>query len=81
MKKLTDECINNVISPISALDELAGLGNQLIDSIGGFEIGQAARLLHASVERLEQPLEQQFLLGCQTLTTVIISRLLFEIER
>lgn len=76
LRKLTDDVSTNNIDPSSALVKLneiteAGWTGSIDSGPSGTEIGQAARLLHASVQRIEQPTMQEFNDVSKTLTSVI----------
>lgn len=66
----------NNTNPSEALLTLAGIaGTQWTDATGnnvptGVEFGQAARLIHASLQRIQQPSVREFQDVSQTLTTV-----------
>ena len=69
---MTEDVTTGSMDPISALDDLGRLLNQSIkeDLVDGFELGQAARLLRASVVHLQQLTKQEFQQASQAIVTV-----------
>ena len=69
LRKLTKEVVTDITPPSSALHNLTEIVTK--HKLSGVELGEAARILHASVQRIVGPLEeQQFNETLQTLTMV-----------
>ncbi|KAK4020543.1 hypothetical protein OUZ56_002508 [Daphnia magna] len=82
LRRLTDDVFTNNTNPSEALVTLAEIaGTQWTEEANntsnniptGVEFGQAARLLHASVQRIQQPSMREFQDISQTLTAMLIS--------
>jgi hypothetical protein len=75
LRKLTDDVTENNTDPSSALGRLSEIAETKWTGSPhngpfGIEIGQAARLLHASVQRIPEPTVREFNDVSKTLTTV-----------